>query len=191
MGELNTTPCIYITVKFEMFYFKGEVEGGGGGGESNAQAVGRRLAELGDEIDSMYSGHFEDIMQMYSDNPDQAFVTFSTVLQNVFEWDEFGLRMLFDYFYLSFLFYYAQAIIFIYLLLLLLFITLAKLNIGRIAAVLGYCYHLCKNYISKYFSSSGLLSFLAVLAGFLVKFFLKAKFYDLLKRVGGWVRQQR
>ena len=76
-----------------------------------------------------------------------------------------------------------------HLILLYYFITLAKLNVGRIAAVLGYCYHLCKNYISKYFSSSGLLSFLAVIAGFLVKFFLKAKFYDMLKRVGGWVRQ--
>lgn len=55
--------------------------------------VGRRIAELGDEIDSMFGGQFDDILQLYNDNPDQAFNTFSTVLRQVFEWDtETGLR---------------------------------------------------------------------------------------------------
>ena len=64
---------------------------------------------------------------------------------------------------------------------------LAKVNVGRIAAVLGYCYHLCRSYVQKYFDSYGLLSLLGMLAGFLVKFFLKAKFYEWLDRQGGWV----
>lgn len=67
------------------------------------------------------------------------------------------------------------------------FNSLAKFNIGRIAAVLGYCYHLCKKYISQYFNSYGLLSFLGVIAGFLIQFFIKQKFYDWLKGIGGWV----
>lgn len=55
--------------------------------------VGRRIAELGDEIDSMFGDQFDDILQLYNDNPDQAFNTFSTVVQQVFEWDtETGLR---------------------------------------------------------------------------------------------------
>lgn len=55
--------------------------------------VGRRIAELGDEIDSMFGDQFDDILQLYNDNPDQAFNTFSTVLRQVFEWDtETGLR---------------------------------------------------------------------------------------------------
>ena len=41
----------------------------------------------------MFGDQFDDILQLYNDNPDQAFNTFSTVLQQVFEWDtETGLR---------------------------------------------------------------------------------------------------
>lgn len=65
--------------------------GEAGGESSNAEVVGRRLAELGDQIDSMYGDHFDDIMELYNDT-DQAFNTFSVVLRHVFEWDEAGFR---------------------------------------------------------------------------------------------------
>lgn len=65
---------------------------------------------------------------------------------------------------------------------------LATINAGRVAAILGYCYYLCKKYLAEYLSSYGLLGFLGVLATFLVKFLIKAKFYDWLQRMGGWVR---
>ena len=58
---------------------------------TNAQMVGRRLAELGDQIDAMYGEEIEDIMSLY-ENPQEAFKSFSHVVQNVFEWDENGLR---------------------------------------------------------------------------------------------------
>ena len=58
---------------------------------SSAQMVGRRLAELGDQIDSMYGDQFNDIMELY-EQPEQAFSSFMAVVKNVFEWDEYGLR---------------------------------------------------------------------------------------------------
>ena len=53
--------------------------------------VARRLADLGDQIDAMYSDELEDIVQLY-ENPEEAFTSFSTVVKNVFEWDDNGLR---------------------------------------------------------------------------------------------------
>ena len=64
---------------------------------------------------------------------------------------------------------------------------LAKINVGRIAAVLGFCYHLCKAYVTQYMSSYGLVTILTTLAGFLIRVFIKAKFYDWLSKNGGWV----
>lgn len=58
---------------------------------TNAQIVGRRLADLGDEIDAMYTEQFEDIVELY-DNPQEAFRSFSMVLHNVFNWEEGELR---------------------------------------------------------------------------------------------------
>lgn len=138
------------TDSFREAHLKSESNISSGG--TNAQMVGRRLAELGDQIDAMYGEEIEDIMSLY-ENPQEAFKSFSHVVQNVFEWDENGLP---------------------------------KVNVGRIAAVLGYCYHLCRSYVQKYLNSYGLLSLLGMLAGFLVKFFLKAKFYEWLNRQGGW-----
>ncbi len=60
-------------------------------------------------------------------------------------------------------------------------------TLGHIAAVLGYCYHLCKHHIQKYLGSYQLLSLLGMLAGFLVQFFIKAKVYDWIASRGGWV----
>ena len=60
------------------------------------------------------------------------------------------------------------------------------ISLGRIAAVLGYCYHLCKTYIQEHLNSADLLTFLGVIAGFLVRFFFQARFYDWLGRQGGW-----
>ena len=63
----------------------------------------------------------------------------------------------------------------------------AQINIGRIAALLGYCYSLCMTYISKNMAAGSLLSFIAMVAGWLFKFLIKAKFYEWLERQGGWV----
>lgn len=55
--------------------------------------VGRKLADLGDEIDALYQDQFEDIMELY-DDPQEAFHSFSQVLQNVFNWEDGELRKL-------------------------------------------------------------------------------------------------
>ena len=60
-------------------------------------------------------------------------------------------------------------------------------TLGHIAAVLGYCYHLCKHHIQKYLGSYQLLSLLGMLAGFLVQFFVKVKVYEWIANQGGWV----
>ena len=68
------------------------------------------------------------------------------------------------------------------------FCSSARINIGRIAALLAYCYHLCRTYISNHLASSyGLLSFLAMVSGWLFQFLIKAKFYEWLAKQGGWV----
>ena len=67
----------------------------------------------------------------------------------------------------------------------------AIINLGRIAAVLGYCYRLCKTYIQQHLNSADLVAFLGVIAGFLVRFLFEAKFYEWLSRQGGWVSEER
>ena len=64
----------------------------------------------------------------------------------------------------------------------------AQINLGRIAALLGYCYNLCKTYISQNMAAGSLVSFIAMVATWLFKFLIKAKFYDWLEKQGGWVR---
>ena len=63
-----------------------------------------------------------------------------------------------------------------------------NINIGRIAALLAYCYRLCQTYVNKYFGSKSLITFMGMIAGWLFKVFLRARFYDWLEKQGGWVR---
>ena len=53
--------------------------------------VGVRLAELGDQIDTMFGDELDGIVKL-AGSPDEAFSSFSTVIRNVFDWDENGLR---------------------------------------------------------------------------------------------------
>ena len=69
------------------------------------------------------------------------------------------------------------------------FIT-ARINVGRIAALLAYCYRLCKAYIQSHLPVGGLMGFVMMVAGWLFKFLLKAKFYEWLDKQGGWVSFQ-
>ena len=66
----------------------------------------------------------------------------------------------------------------------------ATINLGRIAALLAYCYRLCRTYINTYFGSGSLLTFMAMIAGWLFKVFLKARVYEWLEKQGGWVRSK-
>jgi hypothetical protein len=69
-----------------------------------------------------------------------------------------------------------------------LFLPVAVINLGRIAALMAYCYQLCKTYIRRKMASTGLIvSFMGLVSGWLFKFFLKAKFYEWLQNQGGWV----
>lgn len=68
-------------------------------------------------------------------------------------------------------------------------LSTATINVGRIAALLAYCYHLCKKYIQQNYAAGGLISFLMMVGGWLFKFLLKAKFYEWLEKQGGWVSQ--
>ncbi len=66
----------------------------------------------------------------------------------------------------------------------------AKINVGRISALLAYCYHLIKTFILEKMASSGLIfSFMCLVAGWLFKVFIKAKFYEWLRSQGGWVSE--
>jgi len=67
------------------------------------------------------------------------------------------------------------------------FLAAARINVGRIAALLAYCYRLCKTYIEKHLSVGGLMGFVMMVAGWLFRFLLKAKFYEWLDKQGGWV----
>lgn len=58
---------------------------------------------------------------------------------------------------------------------------------GRIAALMAYCYNLCKTYIMKMTTGRLIVSFMGLVSGWLFKFLLKAKFYEWLQSQGGWV----
>lgn len=58
---------------------------------------------------------------------------------------------------------------------------------GRIAALLGYCYHLCRKFLQQKAGAFTLVSFLGMVGTWLVKFLIQARFYDWLKQKGGWV----
>ena len=64
----------------------------------------------------------------------------------------------------------------------------ANINLGRIAALLAYCYRLCRTYVDTYLGSKSLLTFLGMIAGWLFKVFLRTRVYDWLDKQGGWVR---
>lgn len=64
----------------------------------------------------------------------------------------------------------------------------ATINLGRIAALMAYCYQLCKTYIIRKMANSSLIvSFMGLVSGWLFKFLIKAKFYEWLQNQGGWV----
>lgn len=63
----------------------------------------------------------------------------------------------------------------------------ATINLGRIAALMAYCYQLCKTYIIRKMANSSLIvSFMGLVSGWLFKFLIKAKFYEWLQNQGGW-----
>nr|CAJ12144.1 BAK-2 protein [Lubomirskia baikalensis] len=47
---------------------------------------------------------------------------------------------------------------------------LPKINLGRIAALLGYCYHLCRKFVQQKAGAFTLVSFLGMVGTWLVKF---------------------
>ena len=61
-----------------------------------------------------------------------------------------------------------------------------SINLGRIAGVFTYCYYICKIFIQRH-ALEGVIGFLGVLLGYLVRFLVRARFYDWLSRIGGWV----
>lgn len=62
------------------------------------------------------------------------------------------------------------------------------ISIGRIAALMAYCYRLCKTFIRRKVDTGGLISsFMGLVSGWLFKFLVKARFYEWLHSQGGWV----
>ena len=60
-------------------------------GQTTAEMVGLRLAEIGDQIDAKYGDELGEIIQLEGGN-EQAFHSFTSVVSNVFEWDGQGIR---------------------------------------------------------------------------------------------------
>lgn len=53
---------------------------------------------------------------------------------------------------------------------------------------MAYCYHLVKTFVTEKVATGGIIfSFMCLVAGWLFKAFIKAKFYDWLRNQGGWV----
>ena len=73
--------------------------------------------------------------------------------------------------------------------LLLLFLFTANITIGRLGALLAYAYHLCKHYIRTNAKVSLVVTFLGIVTTWLFRFLIKAKFYEWLESMGGWVSQ--
>ena len=65
----------------------------------------------------------------------------------------------------------------------------ANITIGRLGALLAYAYHLCKHYIKTNARVNLVVTFLGVVTTWLFRFLIKAKFYEWLESMGGWVRQ--
>jgi hypothetical protein len=55
---------------------------------------------------------------------------------------------------------------------------------------MAYCYHLVKAFVTQKMGSSSIVfSFMCLVAGWLFKAFIRAKFYEWLRNQGGWVRR--
>ena len=60
---------------------------------------------------------------------------------------------------------------------------------GRICALLAYCYRLCQHYIMQdHLPTSTLLALLGSMGGWLVAFFTDVGFYAWLQEQGGWAQ---
>lgn len=62
----------------------------------------------------------------------------------------------------------------------------AKITIGRLGALLAYAYHLCKHYIKTNAKVNMVVTFIGLVATWLFRFLIKAKFYEWLDSMGGW-----
>eukprot|EP00731_Ephydatia_muelleri_P020657 Em0013g384a len=67
--------------------------------------------------------------------------------------------------------------------------SIAKITMGRICALLAYCYRLCRHYIvQESLPASTLLVLLGSMGGCLVAFFTEVGFYAWLQEQGGWAQ---
>ena len=143
----------------------------------------------GDEIDAAYQEEIQEVVDM-TGTPETAFKIFNDVVRNVFEWDEergtggCGLINLFNWVWYTCTFV-TLFVMHTY------FHIIANINLGRIAALLAYCYRLCRTYVNTYLGSSGLLTFMGMIAGWLFRVFLRARFYEWLDKQGGWVSKNK
>lgn len=68
----------------------------------------------------------------------------------------------------------------------------AKINVGRVAVLMAYCYRLVKTFVTEKVAGNNILfSFMCMVAGWLFKVFIRAKFYEWLRAQGGWVRMKQ
>ena len=67
------------------------------------------------------------------------------------------------------------------------FYSPANITVGRLGALLAYAYHLCKHYIKMNAKVNLVVTFLGIITTWLFKFLIKAKFYEWLESMGGWV----
>ena len=63
----------------------------------------------------------------------------------------------------------------------------ANITVGRLGALLAYAYHLCKHYIKMNAKVNLVVTFLGIVTTWLFRFLIKAKFYEWLESMGGWV----
>lgn len=136
--------------------------------------VGKELAGIAHEIDFIHDNSIQDLMVRVG-TPDLAFETFRSVARQLFSWDTRGGQIGNLIVCLNSILVYNDII------------SLVSVTWRRIAALLGFCYSLCRNFLFTTNNVRSLKAFFNAVVGYLTRFLSEGRLLNWIRSQGGWV----
>ena len=136
--------------------------------------VGKELAGIAHEIDFVHDNSIQDLMVRVG-TPDLAFETFRSVARQLFSWDTRGGQIGNLIVCLNSILVYNDII------------SLVRVTWRRIAALLGFCYSLCRNFLFTTNNVRSLKAFFNAVVGYLTRFLSEGQLLNWIRSQGGWV----
>lgn len=134
--------------------------------------VGEALADIADEIDLAHGESIQDLMRRVG-APNEAFGTFQSVASTLFSWDTGG-RI-------------GKPIVKSRKLNHEVVIPVVRVTWYKIAALLGFCYNLWRQFLFTADNQRSLKAFFTAVVGYLTRFLFEGQLMNWIRSQGGWV----